>query len=367
MITAISFLANNGALGGGEVMLLRMARAAKDLGAVVQVVGPTEPTELRQACEEAALAYVTIPGVDRRAYLVNLARQRGSFGSGLLWCNGLLPALAMAFARQERVIHLHQMPTGLQRLAALLASACSLATVVPSHNMQRHVRGSLALPNWTDPMEPVVRERDTESAIEIGFIGRLSPIKGIDILAEAIGLLEVRSPGRFRLLVAGDGRFVPAKDTALVNSKLSAIDRVTTRLGWVDRDCFYRSVDIAVVPSVWDEPFGLVSAEAMALGTPLVVSNAGALPEVVGPEYPWVARRGDPADLADKIEQVAFNVDQRQEVAQKARARWTACFSPEAGQQRFAALLASLGVDLGTAVGAPAKRSPSPPNKQKEE
>lgn len=358
MSTAIAFLANNGALGGGEVMLLNMARAARNLGLTVQVVGPTEPTELRKACGQAALAYVAIPGGSRRAYLLNLARRRCSLGSGLLWCNGLVPALAMAMAPQQRVIHLHQMPTGPQRLAERLASAGSLATIVPSHFMQRHVRNSLTLQNWTGHVEPIVRERRADSPIAIGFIGRLSPMKGVDILAEAMGLLETRHPGRFQLVIAGDSRFVLQRDTERVQEKLAAIDGATTRLGWVDPDRFHRLIDVAVVPSVWDEPFGLVAAEAMALGTPLVISDAGALPEVVGPDHPWVARRGDPADLADKIEQVAFNVDLCHEVVRRGRARWASHFSPEAGQQRFAALLASLGVDLGPTPGTSSQRSP---------
>ena len=366
MTTAIAFLANNGALGGGEVMLLRMARAAKDLGVTVQVVGPTEPTGLRQACEQAGLAYVPIPGADRRAYLVNLARRRGSLGSGLLWCNGLVPALATAMARRERVIHLHQLPTGPQQLVERLASARSLATVVPSHFMQRHVRDSLALQNWTDRVEPVVRERDADSPTAIGFIGRLSPMKGVDVLADAMGLLEDRHPGRFRLVIAGDSRFVSPKDAERVQGKLAAIDGATTRLGWVDPDRFHRLIDVAVVPSVWDEPFGLVAAEAMALGTPLVVSDAGALTEVVPPDHPWVARRGDPADLADKIEQLAVDVDACHEVVGRVRARWASHFSPEAGRQRFAALLESLGVDLGPAAGASGQQSLGLPTGQEE-
>ncbi|ONN64044.1 glycosyltransferase [Herbaspirillum sp. VT-16-41] len=45
-------------------------------------------------------------------------------------------------------------------------------------------------------------------------------------------------------------------------------------LGWVRREEFFDQVDLAVFPSVWEEPFGLVAAEAMARGVPFVISYA---------------------------------------------------------------------------------------------
>ena len=66
-------------------------------------------------------------------------------------------------------------------------------------------------------------------------------------------------------------------------------------------DEFFSRVDVAVFPSVWDESFGLVAAEAMEAGCPVIVSDAGGLPEVVGPDHPWVVPRGDAAALADVL------------------------------------------------------------------
>ncbi len=78
-----------------------------------------------------------------------------------------------------------------------------------------------------------------------------------------------------------------------------------------------------VFPSVWAEPFGLVVAEAMAAGVPFVISDAGALPEVAGPDHPWVARAGDAADLARVIgDALAATPDEVRAVTDRARRRW---------------------------------------------
>jgi glycosyltransferase involved in cell wall biosynthesis len=79
------------------------------------------------------------------------------------------------------------------------------------------------------------------------------------------------------------------------------VEHLVDHLGWCDRSRFQAATDVAVFPSRWDEPFGLVAAESMSARLPCVVSDAGALPEVLGPDHPWIARQGDPAALAEVI------------------------------------------------------------------
>jgi glycosyltransferase involved in cell wall biosynthesis len=100
-----------------------------------------------------------------------------------------------------------------------------------------------------------------------------------------------------------------------------------------------------VFPSVWPEPFGLVVAEAMAAGVPFVISDAGALPEVAGPDHPWVARAGDADDLARVLEHaLRATPEEVRDVTGRARRRWEEQYSPQAGRLRVEALLADLGV-----------------------
>lgn len=62
---------------------------------------------------------------------------------------------------------------------------------------------------------------------------------------------------------------------------------------------------VAVVSPDWDEPYGLVAAEAMACGTPVAAYARGGLPEVVGVDGGALARPGDPDDLARAIAEAA--------------------------------------------------------------
>lgn len=339
----ITFATNNGDVAGGEVMLLALAGAARDLGHDVAVVAPTGPAELLDAARAAGLATAAVPATDRASWMRGL-RAWDAGRAGLLWCNGLVPALATA-GHRDRVVHLHQLPRGAaQRVAAVLARAGARRVVVPSHTMARLVRGSTALPNWCEPVDPPAgtHPHDGQVAV-IGFLGRHSPDKGLDVLARALALLEARTPGRYRLLLAGGPRFVDPADLERVAAALAPVEHLVDRAGWMDRAGFFSAVDLAVFPSVWAEPFGLVVTEAQSARVPFVVSDAGALPEVAGPDHPWVAHAGEAADLAATIERALTEVTPAHLGA--ARARWEAEYSPAAGAGRLARLLADLEGD----------------------
>lgn len=147
---------------------------------------------------------------------------------------------------------------------------------------------------------PSVAEAEPRSeTITVGFLGRLVPEKGIDVLWDAAALDE-----RLALRVAGSG---PALDDLRARAEsLGIADRVTMR-GALDPDHvrdFYRGLDVVAIPSLttarWTEQFGRVAIEAMACGVPVVSSDAGALPDVVGGAGIVVAQ-GDAAALATAL------------------------------------------------------------------
>ncbi len=352
----LTLAANNAAIGGGEVMLLAIAEGARTLGAEIRVVGPGAPDGVLDTARDAGFDVVALPG-DRRDYVAALRSWDRRHRDGVLWCVGLVPALATA-RHGDRVVHLHQRPLGAHLAAARIASRGAVAVLVPSHDLARRIRGSEVLWNWTADHAAPRAERDAAAAraadepVVLGFLGRPSPDKGLLVLAAALAALDRRSPGRYRLLVAGEPRFVKAGERQLVEHALRPVRRLVTEAGWVDPGAFFREVDIAVFPSVWDEPFGLVVAEAMSAGVPFVVSDAGALPEVAGPDHPWVVPRGDAAALAAAVEDCALADPGRlRHTLAAARARWEADFSPAAGLDRLAPLLARLGVLPGGSDG----------------
>lgn len=342
-MSSVILAANNGEIGGGEVMLLSLAGALQQLGHDVQVVAPRGG---RDGIAEAArvVGYpTTCLSPRRRQYIAELRAWRATNRAGVLWCNGLVPAFATA-GTGRRIVHLHQEPVGVNAVAARVARRGAIATVVPSASMAAAVPGSLVLWNWVDPVA-TRPERDVEWERRIGFLGRHSVDKGLVTLAAGLAELERADPGRYRLLLAGESRFAPPGDAGPIREAMRPVEHLVDRPGWISRDDFFAAVDVAVFPSQWAEPFGLVVAEAMASRTPFVISDAGALPEVAGPDHPWVVARGDARALARTINDV-FDTPPtlRTAALDKAESRWAHEYSPAAGRARIAALLDDLNL-----------------------
>lgn len=340
----ITLAANNAEIGGGEVMLLHLARALRELGIEARVVGPDARDGVLDSAEQAGFT-VTRLASGRRDYARELRAWDISSRHGVLWCNGLVPAMATA-GRRGRVVHLHQQPAATHRPLARAATRGSLATIVPSRTTQLQVPGSTVLWNWTEDLVTRLPSRGSwPETMTIGFLGRPGPAKGVDVLAGALALLDAATPGRFRLLLAGAAHFVGSRERRQLEQALAPVAHLVDRRGWMDRVTWSESIDIAAFPSRAPESFGLVVAESLGMRTPFVVSDAGALTEVAGPEHPWVARAGDAADLARVLEAATATAEgELAAYLDRGRARWDQHFSPEAGRDRVGRLLTQLGL-----------------------
>jgi glycosyltransferase involved in cell wall biosynthesis len=116
----------------------------------------------------------------------------------------------------------------------------------------------------------------------IAFAGRLLWEKGADTLVDAFAKVAARVPGAM-LLIAGDG---PERDALSSQIDRLGLASKVTLLGHLSREEMERSfahVWVQVVPSRWEEPFGLVAAEALMRGTAVIASNTGGLAEFVRP------------------------------------------------------------------------------------
>lgn len=335
MSRSFTIASNQGSMGGGEVMLLSLAEAARELGRDVTIVAPADPPLVVDEAKLRGFRVVAIEGRNTAQYLRNLRRWDAKHRRGLLWCNGLRPALATA-GHPDRVVHLHQLPAGKLRALAKLAAHGATRVVVPSPFMARSVEGAEVLWNWSEEMHVPRSVRSDDRPFTLGFLGRLSTDKGIDVLCRAMEQLERRHPGRYRLVLAGESRFVDAAEADRIDTAINALGAAATRKGWVDPEEFFASVDLAVFPSVATESFGLVVAEAMSARVPFVISDSGALPEVACEGHPWIVPAGDASALADTIEAAAADPGRGLD---EARQRWEEHFSPTAGRERLRALL----------------------------
>jgi glycosyltransferase involved in cell wall biosynthesis len=155
---------------------------------------------------------------------------------------------------------------------------------------------------------------------KIIFQGRLVTTKGIRLLLEAALLLRTEGHN-FELLVIGDGPELPALEEFVRDRvELSCCVRFARRLDPSALESAYENASIVTVPSLGGEVFGLVVAENMLRGLPIVASDLGAFREIAA-DTALTFRTGDAADLASKIALLIGDPRLASRMGQQARLR----------------------------------------------
>ncbi|WP_336486690.1 glycosyltransferase family 4 protein [Methylobacterium nigriterrae] len=169
---------------------------------------------------------------------------------------------------------------------------------------------------------------------------RLTAWKGQRVLIEAAALMRDRGVGDLAIVLAGDpqGRVAYKRELdALVAAR--GLQGIVRRVGHcTDMPAAFRAASVVAVPSTEPEAFGRSAVEAQALGTPVVVSDLGAVPETVlsppdaapAQRTGWRVPAGDARALADAIgDALALGASARDALARRGRAHVEAHFSLE--------------------------------------
>ncbi|MGX1305903.1 glycosyltransferase involved in cell wall biosynthesis [Amorphus suaedae] len=239
---------------------------------------------------------------------------------------GILPAEAATLAARVPVVALVHHPLGLEtgldaeRRGALLASerralAACRHVIVTSHATARTLSAELdvaaaritvAEPGVDRPAAFRRAEAPTPTLLAVGALVRR---KGYDVLVEA--LAQIR-PLAWNAEIIGDPGRDPATaaDLARAIAEAGLADRVRLR-GQVDDAALahaYRSAHLFVIASRY-EGYGMVAAEALAYGLPIVSTDAGALADTVPADAALKVAPDDPAALADALRRVLEDRD----------------------------------------------------------
>jgi glycosyltransferase involved in cell wall biosynthesis len=176
-----------------------------------------------------------------------------------------------------------------------------------------------------------IESRTPHARFTIGFVGRFVPEKNIDLLLTAVQ--QLAQPVRVHLIGNGLQRAQLEEQARSLNAETSFIEPVP-----LDQlAALYQRLDVLVLPSrttpVWKEQFGRVLIEAMACGVPVVGSDSGAIPEVIG-DAGLIFPEGDTSALADCLRRLIDSPQLCAELAQRGLARVQAHYTQERIAQR---------------------------------
>ena len=178
----------------------------------------------------------------------------------------------------------------------------------------------------------------------VGYAGRFTAEKGIETLLQAFALVLQQVPAA-RLTMAGKG----SSETGL--RKLAEQLGIAEHITWLghipqtELEQAFNSLWVQVVPSLWAEPFGNVTTEAMMRGTAVVASAVGAQPEIVGETKPspgTLVPPGESAALAAALVPILRQKSLAEKMGAAGRQRAIAEFSETRCVENFLKLYGEL-------------------------
>lgn len=208
-------------------------------------------------------------------------------------------------------------------------------------------------PSWfggTGAREAMRRERGWQRRRIVLFAGRLIPLKGVHHLLAALPQLVRRHPDV--LVVVVGAPFYGSSRTSAYSRKLRRMARPWRRhvhfepyVPHTQMPAWFGMADVAVVPSVRREAFGLVNVEAMASGLPVVACRVGGITEIVedGATGYLVDPRRMATELPERISLLLEDEDLRQRMGMHGRERVLGMFTWRHTAERW---LAELRLDL---------------------
>lgn len=224
------------------------------------------------------------------------------------------------------------------------------------------------------PQDVPLPSDDTERLL---YVGRISPEKGLHVLIRAFKIVAASRPG-LQLHLIGAAGLMPylffwpdRRDRATASlemfygetlfdmvrrqiilrgrgyladlaAEIAGDDRIVFHSAVLQTELieFYRQAKALVFPSVWNEPFGMPTAEAMACGLPVVSTYSGGIPEIVEHgRTGLLVPRGDAEELARAIGQLLTDPTRARAMGKAGRHRAVAHFSWDILARRFVDLL----------------------------
>lgn len=156
------------------------------------------------------------------------------------------------------------------------------------------------------------------------FTGRIVPEKGIKELLEALAKVKNK---KYKLLIIGaalNSIDVKTNYETEIEELVKKLDKNVIFTGFVEYKeiyKFYAIADIAVLPSIWDDPAPLTIIEAMTVGLPIITTNSGGIPEYVNKKCALIIKRDNNLvhNLGEAIENLIGNEELRKNMLEESK------------------------------------------------
>lgn len=368
--------------GGSDQALVRMLRSLPPGEFECHVVVPAEPP-LRAAFEaaDAAVHVVPMARISRSHDLASWARYAAGWPGAVARITRLIRALsidvvhtnslhswygwaAAALTRRPHVWHAREIVVQSHvalRVEQVLTRRFADRVIAMSHAIADQLPGAdvVVIHETVDPDEfsPARAGRFRAAAgipddvPLVGTAGRIDTWKGVDVLLDAYPEVKARHPHAHLVVAGGAVRGKEAYADTLRRRAL-ALDDVHWLGERTDIADVLADLDVFVLPSTQPEPYGLVAVEALASGTPVVMTDAGGPREIAERAVPGSARLVPPGDAPALAAAVGDAVTALGPTAAAHRAGRRPLQAPQ--PERIAAVLRAVvrGADGGSGAGS---------------
>jgi glycosyltransferase involved in cell wall biosynthesis len=274
---------------------------------------------------------------EHKPHLVDLSHEPYSVAcaEALTLCNWFAPQAPVVMHTNQNIYHRYPPPfnwfeqRAFRRVAAAYACSETVREVLRAKGFRKPAP---IISYGVDPEafhpSTVIRERSSKGPT-IGFVGRMLPGKGLNVLAEALDKLSAEA---WQLLVVGDGSERVEFEQRLATSGLLGRAHFTGAIRFDLVPEYFKKLDVLVIPTQTTqrirEQFGRVIVEAMASGIPVIGSTCGAIPEVIG-DAGLIFPEGDADALAGALRRLLSDGPLRERLALAGRKRVEQLYSWE--------------------------------------
>ena len=249
-------------------------------------------------------------------------------------CLSAIGALAFFGQKKHKILHVREIPTGIQLYFFRLILKFSRASIIYNSQATKDsfgVDGSVVL-NGVSPVVSDVVCFEKKKLGKLLIIGRINAWKGQDFFLRSI--IEVKHNLEIRIVggVYGDQQHFLDELHGIVANNALNVDF----FGFCDDPSeHFLWADYVVVPSKDPEPFGRVAIEAMSAGKPVIAAGHGGLCEIVeNRSTGYLFKPNDSADLVKVLQEALVNQDYLG-MSSNARKKYLSTFSEDAYKSNF--------------------------------